>query len=286
MRSVLRFCDIRPFIRYAQRLTVSSFSSFSGLSAFDNRFFYCAGGTGSIIIDGEEFSMQKGSLIIWPSGVQYSLLSSEGMELIGCNFDYTWEHSFLPAPIPPSRHAISDSDRLESISFSDAPQLSRVLYLKNMHRVETLAAGIYDEYSRHLSLYLENMSALFWQLLCIASREYIFSADGQGRKNTVVDEILLYISEHHREELNNTLLGERFGYHPNYINHLVVQHTGMSLHRYLLSIRINRAIDLLQTTDMPVTQISFEVGFADYNHFLKYFKQATGYTTKAFRNGK
>lgn len=42
-------------------------------------------------------------------------------------------------------------------------------------------------------------------------------------------------------------------------------------------------MELLQNTDMPVAEISEQVGFADYNHFLKYFKRVTGYTTKAFR---
>ena len=52
----------------------------------------------------------------------------------------------------------------------------------------------------------------------------------------------------------------------------MVAHTGLSLYRYVLKYRINRAIDLLQTTDMPAFEIAERVGFKDYNHFLKYFK--------------
>jgi YesN/AraC family two-component response regulator len=37
------------------------------------------------------------------------------------------------------------------------------------------------------------------------------------------------------------------------------------------------------TTDMLVSDIAERVGFKDYNHFLKYFKKNTGYTTRSFR---
>ena len=288
MPTSLQFCDIKPFIRYAQRLSVSDCSNFSSLTAYDNRFFYCLTGKGHIIIDGKDYPMQKGTLILWGAGVPYDILVDKGeeMELLGCNFDYTQEHSFLAAPIPPAHDSFNEKDILERIFFSDAPCLSSVVYQKNMHLVESTAAEIFDEFTKHFSFFRESMSALFLKILCAIVREEIFSADSVNRKRQKVQEILAYISENYRLELTNRTLGEKFGYHPNYINYLVVQHTGMSLHKYLLGIRINRAIDLLQTTDIPVSTISAEVGFSDYNHFLKYFKQATGYTTKAFRAGK
>lgn len=288
MQTILNFCDTLPFVRYAQRLTVTCSSNFSSLTAYDNRFFYCLSGNGFININGNTYPIKKGTLMLWPAGLEYDLCAEKEqyMELLGCNFDYTKEHSFLSAPIPPAKANFSERDILERITFSDAPCLSGVIHLNNMHLVEPIALQIFDEFTKHFALFRESMSALFLKILCEVVRESQFLADGANLKRQKVQEILAFVSENYQEELTNSVLGERFGYHPNYINHLVVQHTGMSLHKYLLGIRINRAIDLLQTTDMPVSLISSEVGFADYNHFLKYFKQATGYTTKAFRSGK
>lgn len=287
MSAVMKFCDMKPFIRYAQCLEVKAGRrAFLSLTAYDNRLFYCKSGSGEITVDGQVYDIRKGSLIFWRAGSDYSLYTDSDMVLLGCNFDFTLEHAFLSAPIPPSKSSeFNRKSIVETVHFEDAPCFSSVVYLNNMHLIERRLSEIHGEFLKHLAFYNERMSALFHSVLCDVLRETIFSTASSGKKS-VIDEILLYVSENYKEELNNATLGRQFGYHPNYINHLVVQHTGMSLHKYLLTARINRAIDLLQTTDMPVSLIATEVGFSDYNHFLKYFKQATGYTTKAFRSGK
>ena len=283
MPPIQKFCECKPFIRFAQRLRVTAGRrAFLHLTAYDNRLFYCASGSGSIEIGGQTYEIKKGALMLWNAGNEYSLYTDNEMELLGCNFDYGWGHSYLAAPIPPASTNFDEKSIIERVAFSDAPCLSSVIYLNNMHLCERPLEQIYDEFTKRLAFCNEKMSAAFYSILCDIVREATFALSARGKKSKI-EEILLYISEHYHEDITNTILGREFGYHPNYINHLVVQHTGMSLHKYLLNTRINRAIDMLQTTDKPVSVIAGEVGFSDYNHFLKYFKQATGYTTKAFR---
>lgn len=276
--------EIRPFIRYAQRLEVTSASNFKQLAAYDNRFFYCASGSGTITVEGHPFAIKKGYVMVWRAGLRYSIENeSEKLTLLGFNFDYTAKNSCLSAPIPPAGADFDPNAVLEHISFSDAEVLNGVIYISNMHLLEERINEICKEFSARRSFYNVHISGLFIAILTETLRECLLERDNIRRSKGKVDEVLQYIADHYAEELNNIMLGKRFGYHPNYINHLVVQHTGMSLHKYLLSFRVNRAIELLQNTDLPVSEIAFMVGFSDYNHFLKYFKQVTGYTTKAFR---
>lgn len=285
MATTLSFANIKPFIRFAQTLRVNERSNFHDCTAYDNRFFYCAEGEGTITIEGKDYPISKGCAVLWRAGLCYDLRADKGQEmcLLGCNFDFTQEHSFLTAPIPPAFKEFEPESIIERVSFGDTPCLNSVVYLENMHLLESNISLICKEYTRHVSLYREKISAIFTVLLTDMVRENMLAGDTSRRSSTKVQEILAYIVEHHYEPLTNASLGVRFGYHPNYINHLVVQHTGMSLHRYLLSCRINRAIDLLQSTDLSVSEISDMTGFTDYNHFLKYFKKTTGHTTKAFR---
>ncbi len=279
------FSEIRPFIRYAQRLEVTEGSGFRNLAAYDNRFFYCTAGSGVITVNGKDHPMKKGHIIIWRAGLRYTLAADEGetLTLLGFNFDYTAKNSCLAAPIPPGGADFESSAVLERVTFSDADILNDTIYIGNMHLLEDQIREICNEYNSRRSFYNVRISGLFTAILTETIRECMLERDNIRRSKGKVTEVLQYIADHHAEEISNIMLGKKFGYHPNYINHLVVQHTGMSLHKYLLSYRINKAIELLQNTDMPVSEISEKVGFSDYNHFLKYFKQVTGYTTKAFR---
>ncbi len=59
--------------------------------------------------------------------------------------------------------------------------------------------------------------------------------------------------------------------------------TGTSPSRYRASRKINRACELLQTTDLPVAGVSQMLGFCDEYYFSRRFKQLTGYPPSQFR---
>jgi len=51
---------------------------------------------------------------------------------------------------------------------------------------------------------------------------------------------------------------------------------GLPPHRYLLTRRIERATALLRDTDLPVTEIAFETGWASLGTFGRTFRDITG----------
>ncbi|MBQ8145062.1 MAG: AraC family transcriptional regulator [Butyricicoccus sp.] len=59
--------------------------------------------------------------------------------------------------------------------------------------------------------------------------------------------------------------------------------TGLSPIEYLNRVRILRALDLLQTTELPITEIALKVGFNDPNYFSRLFKRILGYSPRHFR---
>ena len=78
-------------------------------------------------------------------------------------------------------------------------------------------------------------------------------------------------------------VGAALGYHPNYINRLTVLHTGQSLHRYLMTVRVHRALDLIQSTRQPLSLIAQACGFQSGAHFSRCFKAVMGASPSAFR---
>jgi len=59
--------------------------------------------------------------------------------------------------------------------------------------------------------------------------------------------------------------------------------TGASPHRWLVARRLDRACDLLATTDHPVADVAVQVGFRSHSHFGHVFRAATGATPTAYR---
>lgn len=58
---------------------------------------------------------------------------------------------------------------------------------------------------------------------------------------------------------------------------------GYSPKRYQLLRRVEEARMMLQRTNLPVTQIALELGFASSQHFAGRFRELTGQTPRAFR---
>ncbi|RAJ23055.1 YXYXY domain-containing protein [Gelidibacter algens] len=57
--------------------------------------------------------------------------------------------------------------------------------------------------------------------------------------------------------------------------------TGKSTAIFIRSVRLEKAKDLIQTTDKPISEIAYEVGFNDPSWFSRAFKEEFGYTPSA-----
>jgi len=59
---------------------------------------------------------------------------------------------------------------------------------------------------------------------------------------------------------------------------------GIPPHRYLLTRRIERAMALLRETDLPITDIAFDTGWASLGTFGRTFRDITGDSPSAIRS--
>lgn len=64
--------------------------------------------------------------------------------------------------------------------------------------------------------------------------------------------------------------------------HLAAEGTGLT--HLLTDLRMNRALGLLQTTDLPVQQVAFEVGYASPSRFALRFRARFGLSPRAIRH--
>jgi AraC-like DNA-binding protein len=78
-------------------------------------------------------------------------------------------------------------------------------------------------------------------------------------------------------------LADRAGLAPTYLAGLFVREVGMPPHRYLNERRVERARQLLRTSDLSITAIGIEVGFGSGQHLARVFRQVSGCTPREYR---
>ena len=79
-------------------------------------------------------------------------------------------------------------------------------------------------------------------------------------------------------------LADRVGLAPSYLAELFVDQLGQPPHRYLNERRIDRARQLLETSDVTITALALSLGFSSSQHFARVFRQLAGVTPTGYRS--
>jgi AraC family transcriptional regulator len=61
------------------------------------------------------------------------------------------------------------------------------------------------------------------------------------------------------------------------------QSVGVTPHDYLIRRRVERTMELLSGTDMPLSEIALAAGFADQSHCARRFRQHVGMSPRDYR---
>ena len=274
------FSDVRPFVRHVQRIKINGSEEDAKYArpviARDCRLFFCMGGSGQIVLSNYSLSVSKGDAIIIPSAFEYSLFKEgEYAEFICVNFDYTWVGAGFRFPIPPVERVDFNPDKvIEHIDFTDEPQLNEPLSLQKVQRLEDRLLRLLDSYRKKVIFYENECSYMFGRILveCLRTKKSL----GRSYRRSVFEGIVEYIGENYNKPLTNKKIAEIFGYNQNYVSDLFKVTTGIPLHKYVMNLRIEKAVELLEFGDKSVMEVAEECGFYDIYHFSKAFKSATG----------
>lgn len=95
--------------------------------------------------------------------------------------------------------------------------------------------------------------------------------------------IITYIADHYKEKIYIDTLAEMITVSPDYFTKMFKDSIGKTPIDYINALRINRAMQMLATTDTSVNDISDGLGFSNSNYFHKIFKQYMETSPAAYR---
>lgn len=92
-----------------------------------------------------------------------------------------------------------------------------------------------------------------------------------------------YVNEHYRDNFSLDDIAKYVCLSPNYFSILFKNEVGQGFNNYLQGVRIEKAKTLLKTTQMRVSDVAKEVGYADLKYFTKLFVKSVGVKPTEYR---
>ena len=104
----------------------------------------------------------------------------------------------------------------------------------------------------------------------------------KNNNHKVIERAVDHINTNLASDLSLENLSEIFNYTPIYFHKLFKASTGKTLREYVEEQRIRKAIELMLSTEMTLTQIAYECGFSSQSYFNYAFKKKMGYSPREY----
>jgi two-component system, response regulator YesN len=104
-----------------------------------------------------------------------------------------------------------------------------------------------------------------------------------NRANRLAEQVRSYVEQNINMEITVADIAAHLHLHPNYLLRLFKEETGQAVIDYLISVRLQKAKQLLSTTDMKIYEVAGCVGYDSVSHFSRIFKRETGLSPKDFQ---
>lgn len=236
-------------------------------------------------VEGQSFVMKPGDIAVVPPNVQHHLLAAPDSRTFTVKIRRNaFENVFS---------SLMQSGTVLSSYVSD------VLYAKHYHNCLTFHCGrdsfLFDLLSRMMeqqaqkkSCWHQVMEGLLTTFFAYTVQNYGDSIEFSAGDNIQRDRISAVEAYLRRNFSTATLAGtaEHFFLSPSYLSALVKNQTGHTFSSILQRIRMDRAAELLASTERKVSWICEQVGYQDTTQFIRTFKKHYGITPHRFRKLK
>ncbi|NBD23897.1 helix-turn-helix transcriptional regulator [Paenibacillus glycinis] len=240
---------------------------------------------------GEQYVLTKGDLFSIPPFLEHRLGPRDAMDFAMIQVD------FMPHAINESFRDVARMQTFVDFAYirplvSDAGlQPKMALPPAAQAEVEHVLNAILAEWERQEDGYRLAIKADLLKFLVIAGRQYQRHAQTQRQQERqkvalhreAFYDAVAYMETHYDEDLKLDEMAAKALMAPSYFSHMLRLVRGKSYIEYLSAVRIQAAMELLDGTDLSVTDIATRVGYNHISHFNRTFKKHAGVTPGDYR---
>lgn len=177
------------------------------------------------------------------------------------------------------RHLIS-CDKAIGELFSQSQRVIRLSDSGHMISVMHELQHCFEEPSGHEGTYFDLLiSALFAEIGKDYTQSNYTVRSGIKYLRSATD----FIASNFHREIGSNEIAEAAGVTLNYLNRLFTEQFGMTVNAYINHLRIREAKQLIERTDIPLTEIYRQVGYKTNQNFSKQFTKQIGLAPSSYR---
>nr|WP_249435990.1 AraC family transcriptional regulator [Paenibacillus sp. Marseille-Q4541] len=231
-----------------------------------SELFYVRSGRGNFIVEDEIFPVQQDDLVIVNPNV---------------------EHTEVSAGTDPLEYVVLGVEGM-SFDFGDQSENRNYEIINYRHQRGELLF-YFNALLRETENKKENYEAVCQNLLEVVvinlmrSSDHPFSVVGSQRANKVCSRIKRYIDSNFAEDISLDSLSQKAHLSKYYLVHTFAKYYGMSPINYLNEVRLRASKELLETTDLSISQIATSTGFSSQSYFSQSFRRSCGLTPSVYR---
>lgn len=233
-----------------------------------NILIYCVDGTGWYCVGGGRYTVSSNQYFILPAGIPhvYATDDDNPWTIYWVHFKGSYAKYYIPHSLSP-----------KSVHFSLSSRINERIQL-----FEEIFKAIDSGYSIPN---LQYAVALFHHFLGSLSyiEQYRNAKSTKIDENNVVEVALHYMNENIEKQITLQEMADYTGYSPLHFATLFKAKIGTPPLKYLNTLRIQKACDMLDYTDLKLNQICCKVGIYDCFYFSRLFKKIMGISPKEYR---
>ena len=237
-------------------------------------------------IEGAKYVLKKNQFLVVPPKISHHTETNVGeTRVIGCDVVV----DFLD-------DAMMNSENLLLAAYSET-FYSAIRKTKAQYKPSAQCLGIIDTimhnslkvYEKKEEFYDIELKSEILKLLVIFARDYNKNNVDAKNKGMYYDDVMQvkkYIDINYDKKITLEFAANMANMSQSYFSFFFKEVVGQSLISYVNKIRIERAAEMLRTTENSLQDICYSVGFNDFVYFTKLFKRAHGISPAKYRQNK
>jgi len=230
---------------------------------------YCTSGRGWYHVKGKKYRLEENQYIILPYDTPYSFGADEGdpWTIYWLHFKGKLMPSFVSDSFAPTAILPGEYSRMQ-----DRISLFEEIY-------KCFSMGYTQEYMTYSSMCLY----LFLSSFIYLDQFRSLHAPAHNKAPSFSSKAIRYMQENIETNLTLKQIATYFKYSPSHFSMLFHKETGVSPIHYFIRLKIQKACQYIELTDMKISEISIKLGFEEPAYFSRIFSKVMGMSPSTYR---